>query len=169
MAGINNFIKNTLMKTNVIGIEIKKANQLSSTLNYLLANLQVFYTNTRGLHWNIKGEKFFELHLKFEELYSDLHLKIDEVAERILTLGSTPGHSFSNYLKIADIKEITSVSNAKDGVTAILKGLITLISIERNIMKMAEEAKDEGTASLMSDYIRFQEKLSWMYNAYLQK
>ena len=148
---------------------MKLTQSYKDKLNQLLASYHVHYQNLRMLHWNIKGEKFFELHLKFEELYSDLHLKIDEVAERILTLGSTPGHSFSNYLKIADIKEITSVSNAKDGVTAILKGLITLISIERNIMKMAEEAKDEGTASLMSDYIRFQEKLSWMYNAYLQK
>ena len=70
---------------NAIGLNEKKAAQLTKQLNVLLANYSIFYQNTRGYHWNIKGEKFFELHGKFEELYNDLLLKIDEVAERILT------------------------------------------------------------------------------------
>jgi starvation-inducible DNA-binding protein len=66
--------------------------------NQLLPNLQVFYMNARGIHWNMKGEKFFELHLKFEELYNDLVLKGDEVAERIFTLGYRPMHAYSDYI-----------------------------------------------------------------------
>jgi len=73
------------MKTNNIGIETRLADKLITRLNLLLSNTQVFYMNSRGFHWNIKGEKFFELHLKFEELYNDLNLKIDEIAERTLT------------------------------------------------------------------------------------
>ena len=60
--------------------------------------------NTRGFHWNITGEKFFELHAKFEELYNDLLTKVDEVAERILTLGYTPLHTFTDYISIAAIQ-----------------------------------------------------------------
>ena len=82
---------------NQIGLDIAKSKSLADGLNILLADYMVFYQNTRGLHWNIKGEKFFELHLKFEELYNNFLLKVDEVAERILTLGATPLHTFDDY------------------------------------------------------------------------
>jgi len=75
------------MAKNIIGLDEQQAQQLADSLNELLANYQVFYMNVRGYHWNIKGDKFFELHVKFEELYDDLLMKVDEVAERILTLG----------------------------------------------------------------------------------
>ena len=78
----------------MLSVSIKKASELADCLNHLLANYSIFYQNTRGYHWNIKGEKFFELHVKFEELYDDLFVKIDEVAERILTLEHSPLHRF---------------------------------------------------------------------------
>ena len=90
---------------NAIGLDKAKSKTLAGKLNNLLSDYMVFYQNTRGLHWNIKGEKFFELHLKFEELYNDLFLKIDEVAERILTLGFTPNHNYSDYRKTSKIVE----------------------------------------------------------------
>ncbi len=105
-----------MKKTNAIGLHQDKAEDLAKTLNELLANYSIFYQNTRGFHWNIKGEKFFELHLKFEELYNDLLLKIDEVAERILTLGYTPEHGYSQYAKTSTIKESKKIS---DGVVAV--------------------------------------------------
>ena len=89
------------MKTNRIGIEKKAADQMIEKLNILLAHAQLFYMNTKGLHWNIKGEKFFELHVKFEELYTDLNLKVDEIAERIRALGSKVDGSFENFSKSA--------------------------------------------------------------------
>ena len=82
---------------NQIGLNEMKAMELTKELNELLANYSIFYQNVRGYHWNIKGEKFFELHAKFEELYNDLFVKIDEIAERILTLGGMPNHNFSEY------------------------------------------------------------------------
>lgn len=110
---------------NAIGLDPKKSKKLVSKLNDLLANYQVFYQNLRGFHWNVKGEKFFELHLKFEELYNDAVIKIDEIAERILTLQGVPLHTFESYLKESTIK---SVEKAKvDGT--IVKVVVENFSI----------------------------------------
>lgn len=152
---------------NAIGLETSQTAQLVDKLNVLLANYQVFYMNSRGFHWNIKGDKFFELHAKFEELYNDLIIKVDEVAERILTLGHTPVHSFSHYLKQADIQEATGISDGKKGIASVLEAFKVLITLQRELLHLSDIADDEGTNALMSDYIREQEKLVWMYSAYL--
>jgi starvation-inducible DNA-binding protein len=157
------------MTKNLIGIETDKAADLVDKLNLLLSNYQLFYINARGFHWNIAGDKFFELHVKFEELYNDAFLKIDEIAERILTLGHTPFHTYTTYLKNATIKEVSNVSDGRKAVEEVLNGFKVLISAEREILELAGEANDEGTNALMSDYIREQEKLVWMYSAYLNK
>lgn len=152
--------------TNLIGIDSGKAEELAGKLNELLANYSLFYQNTRGYHWNIKGEKFFELHVKFEELYNNLLLKIDEIAERILTLGHSPEHKYSEYIKTSGIKESRQTSNGSNAVEDILNSFSNLIVLQREILKLSEEANDEGTNALMSDYIMEQEKLVWMYSAY---
>lgn len=157
------------MKKNIIGLDAAKASSLAEKLNLLLANFQLFYINTRGFHWNIKGDKFFELHLKFEELYTDTQLKIDEIAERILTLGHTPSHSFTDYLKLSKIKEKRNVTAGKEAVAAVLDSFAALLLIERELLTLSADAGDEGTNALMSDYIRQQEKLVWMYSAYQNK
>jgi starvation-inducible DNA-binding protein len=108
------------MSTNRIGLNEKKSNKLAEELNVLLANYQLYYQNLRGFHWNIKGPAFFELHLKFEELYNDAVLKIDEIAERILTLGATPLHTFTDYLKRSTIKEAANVSDGEGTVSTTL-------------------------------------------------
>lgn len=154
--------------TNAIGLDKDKSEKLAKKLNILLANYSVFYQNTRGYHWNIKGEKFFELHLKFEELYNDLLLKIDEVAERILTLGHAPEHNFTQYNKISTIKESTKVTDGLKAVEQILESFKTVISMQRELLNLSADANDEGTNALMSDYIRAQEKLVWMYSAFLK-
>ena len=125
--------------------------------------------NSRGFHWNIKGDKFFELHLKFEEIYNDSFLKIDEIAERILTLGSAPIHTYSEYMKISKIKEVKNVSDGKKAVQEILKGYQVLLPLERDLLDLSDKTNDEGTNALMSNYIGEQEKLIWMYSAYLNK
>jgi starvation-inducible DNA-binding protein len=155
--------------TNTIGLESEKAELLAKKLNVLLANYSIFYQNTRGYHWNIKGEKFFELHVKFEELYNDLLLKIDEVAERILTLGHTPEHGYSHYFKLASIEESAKISDGLIAVAQILEAFKAVISMQREILELSDDANDEGTNALMSDYIRFQEKQVWMYSSFLKK
>lgn len=154
---------------NQIGLEPAKAEKLSKDLNDLLANYQIFYMNVRGFHWNVRGDKFFELHLKFEELYNDLILKIDETAERILTLGYTPIHSYSEYIKLSEIKELENASDGKVCIASILDSFKILIVKQRALLELSGEAGDEGSNALMSDYIREQEKLVWMYSAYLNR
>ena len=154
---------------NHIGLDKKESQKLAEKLNELLANYSIFYQNVRGSHWNIKGEKFFELHVKFEELYNDLILKIDELAERILTLGYAPEHRYSAYLKKSEIREIKETSDGIADVKAILEAFKILIKKQRKLLELSDKAGDEGTNALMSDYIREQEKLVWMYAAFLGK
>ncbi|RIV69816.1 Dps family protein [Flagellimonas aequoris] len=154
---------------NKIGLDKKASQELSEKLNELLANYQIFYMNARGFHWNIKGEKFFELHLKFEELYNDSLIKIDEIAERILTLGSTPLHTYGDYSSFSKIKAAKNISNGKEAIQKILEGYEVLLPLERELLEMSGDSNDEGTNALMSDYIREQEKLIWMYSAYLNQ
>ena len=154
---------------NAIGLDNDKAKHLAEKLNELLANYSIFYQNTRGYHWNIQGEKFFELHLKFEELYNDLLLKVDEVAERILTLGHTPKHNYADYRTTSKIKESVFVSDGIKAVEDILASFKTIIILQRELLVIASDAGDEGTNALMSDYIRLQEKSVWMYSSFLKK
>ncbi|GJM59821.1 MULTISPECIES: Dps family protein [Persicobacter] len=152
---------------NFIGLDQAKSDELALALNDLLANYQLYYQNLRGFHWNIKGPQFFELHAKFEELYTEAQEQIDEIAERILTLGATPIHSFGDYLAKAEIEPAVDVFDAENTVSITLKNIQTLISKERAILELAGEADDEGTSTLVGDYISGQEKTAWMLNAYL--
>ncbi len=156
-----------MAKQTLIGLDPAKSKKLTDELNVLLADYQVFYMNARGFHWNIKGEKFFELHTKFEELYNNLILKVDEVAERILTLGQTPLHTFADYTSIAGVKQAKNISDGTAAIESIVESFTVLIALQREIAAVANDANDEGTSALMSDYIREQEKLVWMYSAYL--
>jgi starvation-inducible DNA-binding protein len=152
---------------NLIGIEKSKAAFLIFDLNELLANYQVFYQNLRGFHWNIKGKEFFELHIKFEELYNDAVIKVDEIAERILTLEGSPLHTFTDYTEKATVTAAKGLFDGKTCVDIILSNFSVLLEKERKILSMASDANDEGTVSLMSDYISQTEKTMWMLKSYL--
>jgi len=155
-------------EVNHIGLDKKVSHELAEQLNDLLANYSVFYQNVRGFHWNIQGDKFFELHLKFEELYNDLFVKIDEVAERILTLGEVPFHKFTDYQSMSKIEESNETSDGLSAVSQIIDSFQVLLLKQRVILELSGNINDEGTNSLMSDYIREQEKLVWMYSAFLK-
>lgn len=155
------------MSTKILGLSEKKINALTVDLNELLANYQVYYQNLRGLHWNIKGKNFFQLHDKFEELYNDSQVKIDEIAERILTLEGKPLHTFDDYTKLANIPVGKDISNDVEAVNLVVKSLKQLVEIERNILDKSAVADDEGTNAMMSDFIFEQEKTIWMFKAWL--
>ena len=104
----------------------------------------------------------------FEEYYDDAVVKVDEIAERILTLEGEPFHTFTDYLKVSEIKEEKSVTNGTKGVEIIVNNFGVLILKEREILSSAAETDDEGTVSLMSDYISETEKTLWMLNSYLK-
>lgn len=146
-----------------------KSNQLTiDRLNVLLADYQIFYQNLRGFHWNIQGKNFFELHVKFEELYTDAALKIDLIAERILTIYGTPLHSFQDYLDSTTILSIQNVHDGVIGVKTIVTNLDSLLKSEREIKAIAAAAEDSGTEDQMSAFIEEQEKVLWMYRAWLK-
>lgn len=154
--------------TDILGLKEKESAAVAEKLNELLANYQVYYQNLRGFHWNIKGERFFGLHAKFEELYDDAVEKIDEIAERVLTLGFTPLHTFEDYLKVASLKAEKDKSDADSTVKTVLNNLEALIKLERQILPLAEAGEDEGTIALITDYISEQEKLVWMLTSVLK-
>ena len=153
--------------TTPIGLNAEAAAQLSAGLNDLLADLTVFYMNARGFHWNIRGKAFFELHAKFEELYTDLQLKIDEVAERVLTLGGQPTHTHEEYLAVSKVPVVKDVADGVEALKHCVAAFSVILLRERALLHLSGEAGDEGTNALMSDYIREQEKVSWMLRAYL--
>lgn len=138
-------------------------------LNQLLATYQIHYQNLRALHWNIKGTHFFELHLKYEELYTRTQVVIDELAERILTLGVTPMHRFLDYLGQSRIAENGTIHDGQEGMTYILSAQQTLLELERELLTASSVLDDEGTNALLSDLVREKEKSNWMFAAWLGK
>lgn len=152
--------------TDYLHLDVAGANKVTAALQQLLADYQVFYTNLRNFHWNIKGHGFFVLHSKFEELYDDAAEKVDEIAERILMLGGTPESKFSAYLKVSKIKEAEVTSCGDTALKNILDTYGYLIGEERKVLALAGEVDDEATVALMSDYLKEQEKLVWMLVAF---
>jgi starvation-inducible DNA-binding protein len=157
------------MKVNSLGLPVKETEILVAELNILLSSFQVYYQNLRGLHWNIRGKRFFDLHLKFEELYNDSQLKIDLIAERVLTLGGIPFHTFDDYIKNSKIKVGKNIHNDEEAITLIVNSLTELLKVERVILLQSGTIDDEGTNSMMSDFIKEQEKTIWMMKAWLEE
>lgn len=161
--------KTESMKLNTIGLPVEETEVIIVELNVLLSNYQIYYQSLRGLHWNIRGRRFFDLHLKFEELYNDSQLKIDLIAERVLTLGGRPLHTFEDYIKFNQLPIGKNISNDVASIQLIVNSLSKLLVIEREILNKASEINDEGTSSMMSDFIVEQEKTIWMMNAWLEE
>lgn len=140
-----------------------------NNLNQLLSSYQLHYQNLRSLHWNVKGKEFFELHLKYEELYTRAQVVIDDLAERILSLGQTPLSRFSDYIEVSPIKANDIITNGIEGMTYLLNGQNELLRQERIILQQSDATDDEGTNSLISDLISEKEKTNWMFKAYLEQ
>jgi starvation-inducible DNA-binding protein len=138
-------------------------------LNTLSANYHVYYQKLRSFHWNILGENFFDLHNKFEELYTDARTKIDEIAERVLTLRHHPMSKLSDYLEISEVKEVSPLKSDRDMVLEILKDHKILLNRMRIVIDKATSASDEGTVDLIGAYIREMEKSSWMLSAWTKE
>ena len=158
---------NNSNSTNQIGLEKADMSAIIAKLNGLLSSYHMFYINVRGYHWNVKGEHFFTLHPKFEELYTALQIQIDEIAERILTLGGTPYHAYSDFSQHAGITEDKNVKDGNTCVKGVVAGLQALIEEQRQVSASANEADDQGSADLVDAYVQEQEKLVWTYNAFL--
>ena len=149
------------------GLDTKKVKKVVKELSQLLADFQVYYANLRGFHWNVKGDKFYQLHEYYEGQYNDVAAKVDEVAERLLQLDARPENRFSEYLKQSQLKEAGFEPEKMEGLKYILDTLKVIIAQERRVLAAAQEAEDEVTVALMDDYLTGQEKNVWMLVATL--
>lgn len=162
-------MKSKEKETNILGLPVKETELIAAELNILLSNFQIYYQNLRGLHWNIRGKRFFDLHVKFEELYNDAQLKIDMIAERVLTLGAHPLHTFEDYIANNRLQVGKNISKDTEAVQLIISSLSDLLKIERVILEESAKIEDEGTNAMMSDFIKEQEKTMWMMKAWCEE
>jgi starvation-inducible DNA-binding protein len=142
---------------------------ITNRLNDLLAAYQVAYFNTRSSHWMIKGENFFELHKVFEMAYNDATEKIDEIAERILTLGGIPKMFATDMIKSSVIKEKKVTGDQTECVKGMIEDQEALEVLENEIVKMADDANDVVTADILTKYLGQQQKTNWMLYQFLKK
>lgn len=158
------------MDAKEISLTERKVKPVVDMLNEYLANYHIHYQKLRGVHWNVKGQNFFTLHIKFEELYTNAQLTIDEIAERILTLGKPPHSRFSDYIKESTIKEVNTIGmDDMKMVDQVLDDMAKLIEIERNIMEATEKAGDDGTNDMVNKFMQFKEKTTWMLRSFAGK
>ncbi len=152
---------------NYLNLDKEKTSKTVFELNILLADYHLYYQKLRNFHWNVLGKNFFDLHEKFETMYDDAKVKIDEIAERILTLRFQPVSNYSEYLKLSNLKESSSDISDTEMVKDLLNDHGKLLTQMRKVVEKAEEAKDEGTIDLVGAYIRELEKTSWMLDAWI--
>lgn len=152
-----------------LGLDAKKTSNTVQELNILLADYHLYYQKLRNYHWNVIGKNFFDLHEKFEELYDDAKIKIDEIAERILTLRYQPTSNLSEYLEKSNLKESGSDLSDSEMIKNLLEDHGTILKQMRKVVEVAEDGGDEGTIDLIGAYIRELEKTSWMLDAWKMK
>ena len=152
-----------------LNLDKKKAETTVEQLNVLLADYHLYYQKLRNFHWNIVGPNFFVLHEKFEEMYDDAKLKVDEIAERILTLRFQPTSNFSEFLEISNLKESPSTLTDREMVEDLLKDHGKMLKQMTKVVETADDNDDEGTIDLIGGYIGELEKTSWMLDAWKMK
>lgn len=137
-------------------------------LNTLLADYQVHYQRMRAYHWNVKGPRFFELHAKFEELYTAAALKVDALAERVLALDGSPLSTLKAQLKAASLKEDEKEHvSAEALVKNTIKDFNALNATLRKLGREAAKGGDDATFNLLEPMADEQEKTVWMLKAFL--
>lgn len=154
---------------NYLNFTENEVQPIVTELNILLADYHLYYQKLRNFHWNVTGENFFDLHEKFEELYTDARVKIDEIAERILTLRYHPISNYSEFLAKSSINESPVHLNDHKMVEELLFAHGILLKQMGKVITTAEKVEDEGTIDLVGAYIRELEKSSWMLNAWSKK
>ena len=138
-------------------------------LNLYLANLNVLYRKVQNYHWNIVGTGFFAVHEKLEEYYDAINEQIDDVAERILSIGGRPLGTLKDYLEITTIKEAENQEiSIPEAVADVKKEFEAMLKLAKEVKEAADEENDYGTSALVDEYISTYEKNLWMLNAYLK-
>lgn len=152
-----------------IGINEEGRLKIAEGLKKLLADSYTLYLQTHNFHWNVTGMQFRELHLMFEEQYTELATAVDDVAERIRTLDVPAPGTYIEFARLSSIVEVEGVPSSSEMVDLLTKGHEQVIKTCREVLKVAQEFEDESTASLVSDRMRIHEKTSWMLRATTKK
>ena len=142
--------------------------QIAEELGKLLADSYTLYLKTHNYHWNVTGPMFHTLHTLFEEQYTELATAVDDIAERIRTLGQRAPGSYTEFSKLSDVKEETGSPKAEEMVKNLARDHETVSQQAHRIVKLAGEIGDEGTVALASARIEVHEKAAWMLNAHLE-
>lgn len=150
-----------------IGIEEPARKAIAGGLAKVLADSYTLYLKTHNYHWNVTGPRFRELHLMFEEQYTELATAVDEIAERIRTLGEFAPGSYAEFGELSRIKEARGPLPAEDMVRDLVLANETLVRTIREVLPLAQDAGDESTASLLADRMVVHEKTAWMLRSAL--
>ncbi|MDT8428463.1 MAG: Dps family protein [Pseudomonadales bacterium] len=148
-----------------IGIKEGDRQSIADGLKHLLADSYTLYLQTHNFHWNVTGPQFRELHLMFEEHYTELALAVDEIAERIRTLDVQAPGTYKEFVRLSSIEEVEGVPEGREMVDILTNGHEKVVKTCRKVLKLAQEADDESTAALVSDRMRIHEKTAWMLRA----
>lgn len=145
-----------------IGIADQDRTRIADGLARLLADSYTLYLQTHNFHWNVVGPQFRELHLMFEEQYTELATAVDEIAERIRTLGVAAPGTYKAFAELSTVQEVDGVPDADRMVELLTVGNEQVVKTCRDVLSIAQQADDESTASLVSDRMRVHEKSAWM-------
>ena len=148
-----------------IGISKKDRTDIAGGLKRLLADSYTLYLQTHNFHWNVTGPQFRELHLMFEEHYTELAVAVDDIAERIRTLGVIAPGTYKAFTGLSSIEEVEDVPGAGEMTAILTRGHEQVVKTCRDALKIAQKADDESSASLVSDRMRVHEKTAWMLRA----
>lgn len=149
-----------------LGFSDEETDEVVSTLDNLLANLQVHYQKLRNFHWNVEGKDFFELHAQFELEYNDVKIQIDEVAERIRVFGRKPTSTMAGYLALSEIEEAGEDITSENMVKEVLNDFEVLLSFMVEAVESAENIGDSATADLITGFLKRTEQRHWMFSAW---
>ena len=148
-----------------IGINESDRIKVAEGLKRLLADSYTLYLQTHNFHWNVTGPQFRELHLMFEEHYTELADAVDEIAERIRTLGVAAPGTYKEFARLSSIEEVEGVPGATEMVTLLTKGHEAVVRTAREVLQAAQDADDESSSALLSDRMVVHEKTAWMLRA----
>lgn len=148
-----------------IGISDQDRTNIAKGLKCLLADSYTLYLQTHNFHWNVTGPQFRELHLMFEEHYTELATAVDEIAERIRTLGIPAPGTYKAFAELSSVNEVEDVPSAIEMVEILTRGHEQVVKTCRKVLTPAQEAGDESTVALVSDRMRVHEKTAWMLRA----
>jgi starvation-inducible DNA-binding protein len=151
-----------------IGIGAKDREKIADGLKRLLADSYTLYLQTHYFHWNVTGRLFRELHLMFEEQYTELATAVDDIAERIRTLDVVAPGTYKAFSGLSSINEVEDVPAAEAMVRILTHGHEQVVKTCREVLKAAQEGEDESTSALVSDRMRVHEKTAWMLRATAQ-